>query len=363
MTTVTTTLDEIDFHNEPEGDSTSGCHLLHGEQQQDKGNVGAWNLSLSSFLANFTLGYADGLTVPFALTAGLSWLGSSNMVITAGSAEICAGCISMGIGGYLAAKGVRNAEARELATAAAAAAAEAQIERTRNKSRAEGGEEAGQGEEEVQEGEGSHYALVAKYLAPLNLPSHLLAIVMVHATSAGGGSSKSIVATAVQIASSSSGGSNEDASNDGSAEASPVMAGFSVALGYLLGGLLPLFPYFFVDEVKQGLVWSFVVCLVALFGFGFLKELAMCAEQVPFPSQDDYDDYYGAAWDSTGISTGTSLWREWVYRARHVPSEDVRASLWEGVVMAGLGGIAAVAAVLCVMLSQLVVKEPEHGPP
>ncbi|KAF9880652.1 vacuolar iron transporter [Colletotrichum karsti] len=60
--------------------------------------------NLVHFLSDFTLGFSDGLTVPFALTAGLSSLGRSETVIFAGLAELCAGCISMGIGGYLAAR-------------------------------------------------------------------------------------------------------------------------------------------------------------------------------------------------------------------------------------------------------------------
>lgn len=46
------------------------------------------------------VGLSDGLTVPFALTAGLSGLGSSKLVVTGGLAELCAGAISMGLGGY-----------------------------------------------------------------------------------------------------------------------------------------------------------------------------------------------------------------------------------------------------------------------
>ncbi|KAK3381112.1 VIT family-domain-containing protein [Podospora didyma] len=61
--------------------------------------------SLRRFLAEFTLGFADGLTVPFALMAGLSSSGQTSTVIYAGMAEICAGSISMGVGGYLAARG------------------------------------------------------------------------------------------------------------------------------------------------------------------------------------------------------------------------------------------------------------------
>lgn len=50
------------------------------------------------------IGLSDGLTVPFALTAGLSALGNTQVVIFAGLAELTAGAISMGLGGYLGAK-------------------------------------------------------------------------------------------------------------------------------------------------------------------------------------------------------------------------------------------------------------------
>jgi VIT1/CCC1 family predicted Fe2+/Mn2+ transporter len=50
------------------------------------------------------IGMADGLTVPFALAAGLSALSSNAIIVTAGLAEITAGSIAMGLGGYLAAK-------------------------------------------------------------------------------------------------------------------------------------------------------------------------------------------------------------------------------------------------------------------
>ncbi|KAK5188739.1 Protein ccc1 [Exophiala xenobiotica] len=53
-------------------------------------------------LRDFIIGFADGLTVPFALTAGLSSLGSSKLVVTGGLAELFSGAISMGLGAYLA---------------------------------------------------------------------------------------------------------------------------------------------------------------------------------------------------------------------------------------------------------------------
>jgi len=51
------------------------------------------------------IGMSDGLTVPFALAAGLSGaVSSTNIIVTAGLAEIAAGSIAMGLGGYLAAR-------------------------------------------------------------------------------------------------------------------------------------------------------------------------------------------------------------------------------------------------------------------
>jgi len=55
---------------------------------------------------DIVIGLSDGLTVPFALAAGLSGaVASSHIVVLAGLAEIAAGSIAMGLGGYLAAKG------------------------------------------------------------------------------------------------------------------------------------------------------------------------------------------------------------------------------------------------------------------
>ncbi|KAK0614917.1 VIT family-domain-containing protein [Bombardia bombarda] len=145
-----------------------------------------------NFLADFTLGFADGLTVPFALTAGLSSLGQTKTVIYAGMAEICAGSISMGIGGYLATRGENVAARREQEAADSDAAASG---------------------------------------------------------------------TAID---------GDDDDNEAT-----IVSGLSVSLGYLLGGILPLFPYFFVSHVGDGLFWSFLVCVVALFTFGFTKDFLL----------------------------------------------------------------------------------------
>src|SRR5919199_1711663 len=59
----------------------------------------------SEVVRDIVIGMSDGLTVPFALAAGLSGATTSTgIIITAGLAEIAAGSIAMGLGGYLAAK-------------------------------------------------------------------------------------------------------------------------------------------------------------------------------------------------------------------------------------------------------------------
>src|SRR5438128_5231584 len=59
----------------------------------------------SEAVKDIVIGMADGLTVPFALAAGLSGATkTTSIIVTAGLAEIAAGSIAMGLGGYMAAK-------------------------------------------------------------------------------------------------------------------------------------------------------------------------------------------------------------------------------------------------------------------
>src|SRR5579871_437449 len=63
------------------------------------------HFTASDFVRDIVIGMSDGLTVPFALAAGLSGaVSSTGIIVTAGLAEIAAGSIAMGLGGYLAAK-------------------------------------------------------------------------------------------------------------------------------------------------------------------------------------------------------------------------------------------------------------------
>ena len=62
-----------------------------------------FHTSNSNLVKDIIIGMSDGLTVPFALTAGLSGvLNTNHLIIVSGLAEIAAGCISMGLGGFLA---------------------------------------------------------------------------------------------------------------------------------------------------------------------------------------------------------------------------------------------------------------------
>ena len=71
--------------------------------QQPKARQKRFKLS-PRMISDAIIGLSDGLTVPFALTAGLSSLGNAKLVVLGGLAELMAGGISMGLGGFIGAK-------------------------------------------------------------------------------------------------------------------------------------------------------------------------------------------------------------------------------------------------------------------
>ncbi|KAK7952789.1 uncharacterized protein PG986_008517 [Apiospora aurea] len=264
--------------------------------------------TLSRFLADFTLGFADGLTVPFALTAGLSSLGEPQTVRYAGLAEICAGSISMGIGGYLAAKGEQAAAGTSGPDESAA-------------------DEMGGDEKEAALG---GVDVMEEYLAPLNLRGGLRAAVEAHLRR------QPDLVDALKRAKARD-DDDDDAGSGKCGSLSPVTVGLSVAIGYLLGGLLPLFPYFFVRQVGEGLRWSFGVCILALFLFGFTKHYLLQddgAAQRASSTTHDRHHHHRHHYQQKTRAAAAARWRR------------VRASLWAGTQMVVLGGIAAGAAVL-----------------
>jgi hypothetical protein len=83
--------------------SELGSQDSRPDVESQKGAKKSWKVN-ARVISDATIGLSDGLTVPFALTAGLSALGSTRVVIFGGLAELIAGAISMGLGGYLGAK-------------------------------------------------------------------------------------------------------------------------------------------------------------------------------------------------------------------------------------------------------------------
>ncbi|KAK0747231.1 VIT family-domain-containing protein [Apiosordaria backusii] len=283
--------------------------------------------SATRFLADFTLGFADGLTVPFALTAGLSSLGKTDTVIYAGMAEICAGSLSMGIGGYLSAKGEWSQSQQSQIQPPAQTVLSDQL--------ADSGADPGIETETETIVSGCHDhendGLLERYLAPLELSPELQTEIKAHV-----GKCPGILRELEQQHShncSETSSLNEKGAEGKRTAPSPVLVGFSVSLGYLLGGLLPLFPYFFVAHVEEGLKWSFAVCLVVLFLFGFLKDYFLHSQQSEGQERVEWIGAGGRRRERTVLGLKWS---------------DLKRSLWEGVQMALMGGVAAVAAVLCV---------------
>lgn len=86
---------DLELHGD--GDSSSSSRLPPSRAEK-KSFVDA------RVISDAIIGLSDGMTVPFALTAGLSTLEDTKVVVFGGMAELIAGAISMGLGGYLGAK-------------------------------------------------------------------------------------------------------------------------------------------------------------------------------------------------------------------------------------------------------------------
>ena len=176
------------------------------------------------------IGMSDGLTVPFALAAGLSGAaGTSHLIVTAGLAEIAAGSIAMGLGGYLAAKS--DAEHYE-------------SEKRREES-------------EVIEKPHTEAAEVAEVF---------------HAYGLSQAESKPVVDALVK---------RPEAWVDfmmrfelGLEKPDPkraVVSAATIAVAYVVGGLIPLASYIFLPAPEPALAVSVAVTLIALAVFGFIK--------------------------------------------------------------------------------------------
>jgi VIT1/CCC1 family predicted Fe2+/Mn2+ transporter len=173
---------------------------------------------------------SDGLTVPFALAAGLSGaVSSTTIIITAGLAEIAAGSIAMGLGGYLAARS--DAEHYD-------------SERVREQQEIKEKTEAEKGE--VMDVFVS-YGLTKVESAPIvealsKRPDAWIDFMMRFELGLEKPDPKRALTSALTIAAS-----------------------------YIVGGLIPLSPYFFFSPVSTALLVSVIATLLALLIFGYIK--------------------------------------------------------------------------------------------
>jgi len=188
------------------------------------------HFTASESVRDIVIGMSDGLTVPFALAAGLSGaVDSTALIITAGLAEVAAGAIAMGLGGYLAARTDTEHFAAEQARE----------------------------ERETQEIPEAEAAEVAQVFRGYGLPEDTVTAVVGAIRS----DRKRWVDFMMKF-------------ELGMEEPDPRRArnsALTIALSYVVGGLVPLAPYFFLRSIQMAFWGSVIVTLLALFVFGFVK--------------------------------------------------------------------------------------------
>jgi len=188
------------------------------------------HFTAGAVVRDVVIGMSDGLTVPFALAAGLSGaVDNSHIVVVAGLAEIAAGSIAMGLGGYLAARS--DAEHYE-------------SERLRE-------------EREVQEIPDEEALEVQKVFADYGL-SHDESVPVVQALTR---KPKQWVDFMMRF----------ELGLEAPDPKRAVQSALTIAASYICGGIIPLAPYMTLHSARMALVWSVVVTLLALGIFGYIK--------------------------------------------------------------------------------------------
>lgn len=188
------------------------------------------HFTASETVRDVVIGMADGLTVPFALAAGLSAaVSSTDVIVTAGLAEIAAGAIAMGLGGYLAAR--------------------TDAEHYASEEKREGWEVKNLQEREVTEVEEilSRYGLAGESLR--------------HVVGAITADPKRWIDFMMRF-------------ELGLERPDPARAPISAAtigMSYLVGGLIPLAPYMFMPRIADALRISVLMTGLALLVFGAVK--------------------------------------------------------------------------------------------
>jgi vacuolar iron transporter family protein len=188
------------------------------------------HLQSSDFIKDIVIGMSDGLTVPFALAAGLSGAVSSTSIITtAGIAEIVAGSIAMGLGGFLA--------------------GQTEVEHYNAELKREYDEVERVPEREKQE--------VREVFADYGLDENAQNLVV----EALAKDKDKWVDFMMKFELGLEKPDINRARN----------SALTIGTAYIVGGIIPLAPYFFVSDAHKGLLYSLIVTLITLFVFGFFK--------------------------------------------------------------------------------------------
>jgi VIT1/CCC1 family predicted Fe2+/Mn2+ transporter len=188
------------------------------------------HFTASETVRDIVIGMSDGLTVPFALAAGLSGAAAgTTIVVTAGLAEIAAGSIAMGLGGYLAARTDAEHYAAELVRE------EKETETVP--------------EQEAEE--------VATIFRDYGLPEAQITPVVNAIRADRNRWVEFMMRYELGL----------EAPNPARARQSAL----TIALSYIGGGLIPLSPYILLSNLSTALIVSVAVTLLALFVFGAVK--------------------------------------------------------------------------------------------
>lgn len=213
------------------GTSSESSRTAHDEKNTATDSTVSRSRINARIIADATIGLSDGLTVPFALTAGLSALGDAHVVIYGGLAELIAGGISMGLGGYLGAKS--EAEGYQ------AALSETRVIVGKDRVKAE--------------------RMVKDAFESFDLPEAALHAVATNLAE----KPDEMVGFLMKF-------SHQLAEAD-YAPSRAYISGLTISAGYFFGGLVPLLPYLFFTSVQSAFVGSVVVMMIALFAFGWIK--------------------------------------------------------------------------------------------
>lgn len=184
----------------------------------------------SEKVRDFVIGMSDGLTVPFALAAGLSGaVDQTSIVITAGLAEIAAGSIAMGLGGYLAGR--------------------TEIEHYESEERREYDEVENKHEIEIKETKD----IFAEYGISDELQEKIAREMATNP--------KKWVDFMMRF---ELGLERPDKNR-------AQQSAFIIGISYVIGGLIPLSAYFFVSNAREGLIYSTIITVICLIVFGLVK--------------------------------------------------------------------------------------------